>query len=141
MSDVAYTLDLNIKGLECSCNKFKTDCFEERPSCRTNQHEATFTNIIALAVDNLTLLKCQILDSSKLKEFTDDNIKFNDNGDRSPKGIENTMGRGEIARYEQLLLFPQCFQRLVLQACKNKGLFGKGLRLKKHGGKCFFFKI
>ena len=25
------------------------------------------------------------------------------------------MGKGEIARYEQFLLFPQCFQRLVLQ--------------------------
>ena len=67
------------------------------------------------------------------------NFKFDENGDRSPKGIENTVGRGEIAHYEQFLLLPQCFQRLVLQACKNKGLFGKGLRLQTHGGKCFFF--
>ena len=27
-----------------------------------------------------------------------------------PKRIENTVGKGEIARYEQFLLFPQCFQ-------------------------------
>ena len=27
------------------------------------------------------------------------------------KRIEYTMGKGEIARYEQFLLFPQCFQK------------------------------
>ena len=27
------------------------------------------------------------------------------------KWIENTMGKGEIARYEQFLLFPLCFQK------------------------------
>ena len=37
------------------------------------------------------------------------------------------MGKGEIARYEQFLLFPQCFQKIVLQTRKNQGLFGKGL--------------
>ena len=28
------------------------------------------------------------------------------------KWVENTMGKGEIARYEQCLLFPQCFQMI-----------------------------
>ena len=28
-----------------------------------------------------------------------------------PKQVENTVGKGEIARYEQFLLFPQCFQK------------------------------
>ena len=27
------------------------------------------------------------------------------------KSVENTVGKGEIARYEQFLLFPQCFQK------------------------------
>ena len=27
------------------------------------------------------------------------------------KSFENTVGKGEIARYEQFLLFPQCFQK------------------------------
>ena len=27
------------------------------------------------------------------------------------KQVENTVGKGEIARYEQFLLFPQCFQK------------------------------
>ena len=27
------------------------------------------------------------------------------------KWVENTVGKGEIARYEQVLLFPRCFQK------------------------------
>ena len=27
------------------------------------------------------------------------------------KWVENPEGKGEIARYEQFLLFPQCFQK------------------------------
>ena len=45
----------------------------------------------------------------------------------SPKRVENTVGKGEIARNEQFLLFPQCFQRLVLQTRQNQGLLGKRL--------------
>ena len=33
--------------------------------------------------------------------------------------VENIVGKGEIARYEQFLLFPQCFQKLsVVDALK-----------------------
>ena len=28
-----------------------------------------------------------------------------------PNGEKNTVGKGEIARHEQFLLFPQCFQK------------------------------
>ena len=42
--------------------------------------------------------------------------------------VENTVGKEEIARHEQFLLFSQCFQKLVLQIRKNSGLFGLGLR-------------
>ena len=48
--------------------------------------------------------------------------------EKYPKG-QKTVGKGEIARYEQFLLFPQCFQKLTLQTRKNQGLFGKGLTL------------
>ena len=53
----------------------------------------------------------QILDSSKLKEFADNNFKFDENGRKLSKRVENTVGKGEIARYEQFLLFPQCFEK------------------------------
>ena len=49
------------------------------------------------------------LNSSKMKEFADDNFKFDVNGKKVSKRVENTMGKGEIARYEQFLLFPKCF--------------------------------
>ena len=53
----------------------------------------------------------KILDSFKLKEFADDNFDFNENGRKFSERVENTVGKGEIARYEQFLLFPQCFQK------------------------------
>ena len=53
----------------------------------------------------------KILDSSKLKEFADHNFKFNTNGRKLSKQVENIVGKGEIARYEQFLLFPLCFQK------------------------------
>ena len=53
----------------------------------------------------------QILDSSKLKEFADNNFKFDGNGRKLSKQVENIVGKGEIAHYEQFLIFPQCFQK------------------------------
>ena len=53
----------------------------------------------------------KILDSSKLKQFADDNFKFVENGRKLSKQVENTVEKGEIARYEQFFLFPQCFQK------------------------------
>ena len=40
--------------------------------------------------------------------------------------IGETVGKEEIARYKQFLLFPQTFKRLVLQTCKNQACLGKG---------------
>ena len=57
--------------------------------------------------------------NSKLKEFAEDNIKFDENGRKFSKRVENTVGHGEIAHYEQFLLFPQCFQKTVQQTRKN----------------------
>ena len=50
-----------------------------------------------------------ILDWSKLKQIEDDIFKFDENSRKFSKRVENTVGKGEIARYEQFLLFPQCF--------------------------------
>ena len=57
------------------------------------------------------ITRWQILDSFKLKEFADDNFKFHENGRKLSKREENTVGKGEIALYEQFLLYPQCFQK------------------------------
>ena len=37
--------------------------------------------------------------------------------------VENTVGKGESARYEQFLLFPQCFQTNCTADTKKHGLF------------------
>ena len=69
-------------------------------------------------VKSLPITRRQILDSSKLKVFADDNFKFDVNGRKLSERVENTVGKGEIACYEQFLLFPQCFQ----EACFPKGV-------------------
>ena len=56
-----------------------------------------------------------------LKEIADDKFKFDKNGRKFSKLAENTVGKGEIARYECV------FKRLLLQIRKNPSLFGKGL--------------
>ena len=53
--------------------------------------------------------KRQILDSSKLEEFANANFQLDLNGGEFFKQVENTVGKGEIARREQFLIFPQCF--------------------------------
>ena len=53
-----------------------------------------------------------------MKEFTDDNFRFDEYGGKFSKRVENTVGKGEIARYEQFLLFPLCFQK----ACFPEGV-------------------
>ena len=55
--------------------------------------------------------KRQLLNSSKLKEFADENFKIDENGRKFSEQVENTVVKEEIARYEQFLLFPHCFQK------------------------------
>ena len=45
------------------------------------------------------------------EELADYNFKFDKNGRKISKRVENTVGKGEIAYYEQFLLFLQCFQK------------------------------
>ena len=49
-------------------------------------------------VDVLTLSQTTIPDSSKLKEFADDNFKFDKKGRKFFQLVEYTVGNGEIAR-------------------------------------------
>ena len=56
----------------------------------------------------------QILDPFKLKEFADNNFKFDEKGRKLSKWVENTVGKGEIARYE-------CFQKACFRVA-SKGV-------------------
>ena len=53
----------------------------------------------------------KILDRSNLKQSADDNFKFDESSRKFSKRVENTVGKGEIARFEQFLLFPLSFQK------------------------------
>ena len=67
---------------------------------------------LALYLKNiLTLSQTKILDSSELKEFTDDSFSFDENGRKFSKWIVNIVGKGEIARHKQFVLSSQCFQK------------------------------
>ena len=65
--------------------------------------------------------------------LADDNFKFDENGRKLSERVENTVGKGEIARNEQFLLFPQCFEKacfpgaskgVIVWEWVNTGLFG-----------------
>ena len=51
----------------------------------------------------------------------DDNFKLDENGIKLSKWVENTVGKGEIACYEQFFLFPQCFQKACFRGA-SKGV-------------------
>ena len=68
--------------------------------------------------------------SSKLKEFADDNFKFDENGKKLAKRVENTVGKGEIARYEQFLLFPQCFQKACFSGASKGFIVWKWVKVR-----------
>ena len=63
--------------------------------------------------DNIFNLSQMKFYSSKLKEFADDNFKFDENGRNFFKWVESTVGKGEIPCYEQFLLFQQCYQKTL----------------------------
>ena len=67
-----------------------------------------------------------------MKDFADDNFNFDENGRKLSKLVENTVGKGEIARYEQFLLFPQCFQKACFPLRQKVSLCGNGLRYRFH---------
>ena len=58
---------------------------------------------------------------SRAKRFADGIFKSVTNGREFSKWVENTVGKGEIARYEQFLLFPQYFPD-VLKDTQKPGL-------------------
>ena len=81
---------------------------------------------LVAAFEPFPFSKRHVLDAPKLKEFADDNFKFDGNSRNLTKPVENTVGKGEIVGHEQFLLFPQCFETLVSHTRKTKACFGKG---------------
>ena len=61
----------------------------------------------------------KILDWFKSKQTADDNFKFDENSRKFCKQVENSVGKGEIACYEQFLHFRQCFHKACFLEASN----------------------
>ena len=73
-----------------------------------------------------SITRRQISDWSKMKQSAEDNLKFVENIRKFSKRVENTVGKGEIARYKQFLLLPQCFQKACFPGASKVSLCGNG---------------
>ena len=75
----------------------------------------------------LLVIKDKFMTFSKLNEFAGDNFRFDEYGRKFSKWVENTVGKGEIARNEQFLLFHTAFSKTLYciqvntRACLGKG--------------------
>ena len=93
------------------------------------QNELSVLKAFAEINSNLTspFPKQQVLDSSNLKELTDNNFELDENGRKFSKLVENTVGKGEIAHYELISPFPVVFSKdLYYRHVKIRACLGKG---------------
>ena len=75
---------------------------------------------------NQRFSKYQILDSSKLKEFAEDNFEFNENGRKFSKRLENT-GKRRNCSLRAISPFSTVLSKdLYCKHVKTRNCFGKG---------------
>ena len=77
----------------------------------------------------------------QLKKFADDNFKFDENGRKLSKWVENTLGKRKIARYKQFLLFPQCFQKACFPGASKGFVVWEWVKLTLYHTKFIIFVI
>ena len=69
----------------------------------------------------------QVLDSSKLKELVDDNFKFDENGRKFSKWVQNTVGKKRNCSLRAISPFSTWFSKdSYCRHVKNKACFEKG---------------
>ena len=100
---------------------------------------------ISLLLTPYPFPKRQILGSPEMKVFAEDNLRFDENGSKFSKKVESTVGKGEIARYEQFLLFPQCFQKTFTEDTNKPGLTWERanmlMAISMYNTRCIFLPI
>ena len=75
----------------------------------------------------LTLSKTTNYRLFQIQRVSDNYFEFDENGGEFSISVENTVGKGEIAHFEQFLLFPTEFQKICIadkkqtRACLGKG--------------------
>ena len=70
----------------------------------------------------------EIINLTKFKEFSDDKLNVTNMMIFIFDRVENSVGKGENAGYQNFLLFLQCFQRASSSRSFKLGWFGKGLK-------------
>ena len=74
----------------------------------------------------LTLPKQQVLGSPKLKEFADDNFKYDENGEKFSKRVENAVGKKRNCSLRAISLFPSVFSKVkYYRHVKSRACLGK----------------
>ena len=93
-------------------------------------YQGFYLNVL-LFDENLTLsqtTKFRLFQTER--EITEDNFKFDENRGKFSKRVENTVGKGETACFEQFLLFPLFSKDLYSRHIKTRVCFGKGTKVK-----------
>ena len=73
--------------------------------------------------------------------FANDNFKFDENGRKLSKRVENTARNGEIVRYEQFLLFPLCFQKACFPGASKGVIVWEWVKVNKNKVRSSQFKF
>ena len=110
------------------------------PQLLSSLPKTNFSSLVTLTLSSSNALN---LDQSKIllfgkdltqKKVADDNFKFDENGSKLSKRVENIVGKGEIAREKEKLLVTSnfsfshsVFKRLVSQGCQKVSMCGNGL--------------
>ena len=76
----------------------------------------SFHNVICLTLPQTTDFKLFQIETVCRGQF-----KFDEKSSKFSKRVENTVGKEEIARYEQFLLYPHCFQKVCFPGA-SKGV-------------------
>ena len=84
------------------------------------------SKVIDMLFHNNPFPKPQYFWLIQLKQFEDNNFKFDKNGRKFSKWIENTVGKGEIAHYEFFLRFPVFSDDLYCRHVKTRACLGQG---------------
>ena len=83
---------------------------------------SVFKRLVSQERQKVSLCGNGLNPSKPCKELSEDNFKFDLNGGKFSKGVENALGKGDIARYEQFLLSLKCFQKTCTADRKKHGL-------------------
>ena len=87
------------------CTMLKTNCIIQTTSKFSSANAFNLGKSKVLSFGKgLIFPKRKNLDSSQLTEFPGDNFKFDEYAREFSKRADNTVGKGEIAPYEQFLL-------------------------------------